>query len=210
MFNNTQSSAEVFKKTEQVMPELNITNLRIDAAERGKWNIGFFTSGFVFWIYVAIIGNNFPLATVRIYWVAGTFLIFPIAVIMSKIFKADPFTKGNTLGDLVGYTDMSIISLVFPIIIVTANYIPEALLFVMAICYCLDFFVMSWAFGTPLYGVHAALRTLTVTIIYFAMPSLRIIALPLEVAFLYLATVIMIPFLRKKWLQKNMKSSLET
>ncbi len=191
-------------KTE-IMTELNINNLRIDAAKRGKWNIGFFSSGCLFWIYVAIIGNRFPLESARIYWVVGTFLIFPIAVLMSKIFKADPFTKGNVLGDLVGYTHMSIISLAFPIIIVTAIYLPEALILVMAICYCLDFFVMSWAFGTWLFGAHAAFRTVAVTIIYFSMPSWRLTAMPIIVAFFYLATVILIPVLRKKWLEKHNK-----
>jgi hypothetical protein len=187
------------------MTELNIDKLRVDAAKRGKWNIGFFSAGFLFWVYVGFIGNHFPLATARIYWIVGTFFIFPLAVLISKIFKADPFTKGNTLGELVGYTHMSIITLTFPIIIVTAVYFPEALILIMAICYCLDFFVMTWVFGSWLFSIHGAFRTFVVTIIFFAVPEWRLTVLPAIVAILYLATVILIPILRKRWLEKHAK-----
>ena len=192
------------------MPELTLINLRIDAALRGKWNIGFFASGLLFWIYVAIVGISLPLATARIYWVTGTFFIFPVAVVMSKLFKADPFTKGNALGDLVGYTHLSVIGLSFPIIIVTAIYMPQALLLLMSICFCLDFYVMSWAFGTALFGLHAAIRTLAVTIIYFALPAWRLTLLPLAVALLYLITMLMIPPLKTKWLEKARRLTSNT
>jgi hypothetical protein len=185
------------------MIEHNINNLRVDAATRGKWNIGFFVSGFIFWIFIGIITNCLPLEKARIYMVSGTFFIFPLAVLFSKLFKADPFTKGNCIGELVGYTHMSIIALSFPIIILTAIYLPSALILVMAILYCLDFYVMSWGFGTKLFGIHSAIRTIVVTIIYFALPNLRIIIIPIFVAFLYLSTVILIPILRKKWLEQN-------
>jgi hypothetical protein len=49
---------------------------------------------------------------------------------------------------------------------------------VMAIAYCVDFYVMTWAFGTPLFGVHAAVRTLVVTLIWFAWPQWRMVAMP--------------------------------
>jgi len=193
------------------MIENDLTKLRIDAAIRGKWNIGFFASGFTFWIFIGIISNSLPLETARIYMVVGTFFIFPLAVVFSKIFKADPFTKGNSIGELVGYTHMSVITMSFPIIILTAIYLPHALIFVMAILYCLDFFVMTWAFGSLLFGIHAAFRTVIVTLIYFAIPAYRFTILPFVIALLYLTTVLLIPILRTKWLLKNNeKKNLKT
>ncbi|RZL69249.1 MAG: hypothetical protein EOO93_02090 [Pedobacter sp.] len=189
------------------MKENDIIKLRVDASIRGKWNIGFFAAGFTFWIFIGAIGNNFPLEKARIYMVAGTFLIFPFAVDFSKLFKADPFTKGNVIGELVGYTHMSVIALSFPIIILTAIYLPDALIFVMAILYCLDFYVMTWSFGTWLFGVHAAFRTIIVTLIYFAVPAYRLTVLPFIIAFLYLITVVLIPILRHKWLKKSHESN---
>jgi hypothetical protein len=62
---------------------------------------------------------------------------------------------------------------------------------------------MTWAFGSPLFGIHAAARVVSVTVIWFALPDWREIVLPAAVAFAYLATVILIPILRRKWLAKH-------
>lgn len=180
--------------------EDHLRSLRVDAAERGKWNIGFFAAGLVFWCGAAIVGAQLPLETARIYWFAGTFLIFPLAVLFSRLCKADPFTKGNALGDLVGYTHMSVIALTTPLIFAVLLYHPEMLLLAMAILYCIDFYVMSWAFGTPLFGVHAALRTAAVSLIWFAAPEWRSTVLPAVVALFYLGTLILSPMLRRRWL----------
>lgn len=88
----------------------------------------------------------------------------------------------------------------FPIIIATAIYMPDALLLVMAIVYCLDFFVMSWAFGSRLFGIHAAIRVITVSLIWFALPEWRLTIMPAFVALLYIGTVAVIPSLRRRWL----------
>lgn len=185
------------------MKDIPINEVRIDAAKRGKWNIGFFAAGFLFWSYVGFIGQAYPLDMARIYWIAGTFFIFPTAVLLSKIFKADPFTKGNVMGELVGYTHMNMIMLSFPVILVSALYYPEALILIMAICYCLDFFVMSWAFGSLLFVIHATFRTVVVTLVFFAVPEWRLTAIPAIVALAYLTTVLLIPDLKKRWLEKQ-------
>src|SRR4051794_12027940 len=73
----------------------DLERLRIDAAKVGKWNIGFFAAGAVFWIFASIVGSAVDLHTARIYWLVGSFFIFPIAILASRLFGADPFTKGN-------------------------------------------------------------------------------------------------------------------
>jgi hypothetical protein len=185
------------------MLETNLIKLRIDAAIRGKWNIGFFAAGLIFWIFIGVISNVLPLEKARFHMIAGTFLIFPMAVLFSKIFKADPFTKGNAIGELIGYTHMSVIALSFPIVIVTATYLPTALILVMAILNCLDFYVMSWGFGTNLFALHAAFRTILVTVLYFVIPTYKFIIIPVVLALFYLSTLILIPILRAKWLTNN-------
>jgi hypothetical protein len=54
--------------------------------------------------YVAVIGSTLPLDVAKVYWLVGTFLIFPLAVAISHLWRADPFCKGNDLGELVSYT----------------------------------------------------------------------------------------------------------
>lgn len=185
----------------------NMQSLQIDLARRSFWNIGYFIAGLVFWIYVVIVARYFPIQVAKTFWLIGTFGIFPVAVLASKLIGADPFTKGNRLADLVGYTHMSVVAMTLPIVVAAYVYFPEAMLFVMAIAYCLDFYVMSWAFGTPIFGVHAATRVALVSLIWFAWPEWRTTALPAVVALAYLLTVICIPFLRTRWLAREAMES---
>jgi len=67
----------------------------------------------------------------------------------------------------------------------------------MAIANCLDFYVMTWAFGSPLFGIHAALWVVVVSIIWFAIPDWREIVIPAAVALAYLTTIVLIPFFSK-------------
>jgi len=180
---------------------VTIDNLRVDAAIRGKWNIGFFVAGAIFWIGATIVGQIYDLTNARVFWLVGTFFILPVAVLASRLFGADPFTKGNALGQLVGYTHMSVIAMTFPIIALCFVYYPDAMLLVMAIAYCLDFYVMSWAFDTRLFGIHAVVRVVLVSLIWFAAPEWRMNVLPGLVAFLYVVTVVVSIPMRRRWLR---------
>jgi hypothetical protein len=188
------------------MTDNSLQALRVDLAKRSFWNLGYFVAGLIFWLYVIAIDLYFSVDTAKTYWLVGTFFIFPIAVLVSRLLGADPFSKGNRLGELVGYTHMSVISLTFPIVIFAMIYFPEAMILILAIAYCLDFYVMTWAFGSPLFGIHAAARVVIVTIIWFALPGWREIILPSTVAFAYLITVILIPILHRRWLAKQLRS----
>lgn len=181
----------------------DLHSIRYELAKRSFWNIGYFVTGFIFWIYVMGIKLYFPLEVAKIYWLVGTFFIFPMAVLFSWLIGADPFSKGNVLGELVGNTHLSVITLTFPIVILSMVYFPEAMILIMAIAYCLDFYVMTWAFGSPLFGIHAAVRVLVVSIIWFALPVWREIMIPALVALAYLTTIVLIPFLRSKWLKSH-------
>lgn len=177
--------------------------VRIDLAKRSSWNIGYFVSGLVFWLYVAIVAASVPLEVARIYWLVGTFFIFPVAVLASRLLGVDPFSKGNALGEFVGYTHMSVITLTFPIVLASFLYFPEAMVLIMAILYCVDFYVMTWAFGSRIFGIHAAARVVAVTAIWFALPTGRDVVVALTVAVAYLVTVALIPPLRRRWLAAN-------
>ena len=182
---------------------MEITNIRLELAKKSKWNIGYFIAGFVFWVYVSITSIIIPFDLAKIYWIVGTFLIFPVAVFASKLCKADPFSSNNPLGNLVGYTHMSVISMSYPIVLIVFFKYPEILLLTMAILYCLDFYVMTWAFGTPIFGVSAAFRVLISTIIWLAFPKLSAIAIPVFISLSYLVIVLVVPAKRLAWINLN-------
>lgn len=183
-----------------------MSSIRIDLAERSKWNIGFFVAGALLWLSIFFAAQILPQRTARFVWLAETFFVLPIAVAASKALKADPFCSDNPLGNLVGYTHMSVVTLSLPIIIMLCLIKPEAQILAMAILYCIDFYVMSWAFGTRLFALHAAARTILASAIWFAAPALRLTVLPLTVAALYLITAIAIPILRGLWLSEQQHS----
>ena len=180
---------------------VDLSNLRLDLARRSKWNIGYFVAGLVLWIAVLITNLTVPVETGRFIWIALSFGVLPIAVLVSRLGNADPFCSDNALGRLVGYTHMSVISLSFPVLIVTAVYDPHIQLLATAILYSIDFYVMTWAFSTAVFALHAAARTIAVTGIWVAYPELRLTLIPIVVALFYVATVILIPILRRRWLQ---------
>ena len=178
----------------------NLNELRIDLARRSKWNVGYFAAGFLYWSFAAAVGSLLPVPAAKLYWLIGTFFIFPLAVLLSRLLRADPFTSGNALGNLLGITHVGLIYLLFPLIIVFFLYLPEALPLALAICFGASFVVFFWVFGSALFLWHIIIRVVGATIIWFAMPEYRYSLLPAFVAALYLATALVIPAQRRAWL----------
>ncbi len=177
---------------------LDLSSLRMDLATRSGWNIGFFVAGMLLWVGILITNLTVPIETGRMVWIALTFGVFPVAVLVSKLVQADPFCNDNPLGQLVGYTHMSVVSLAFPIFVITAIYDPHIQLLAMAILLSVDFYVMSWAFGSAVFGLHAAARTVLVTVIWVAFPESRLTLIPMVVAAFYLGTVLLLPIARRR------------
>jgi hypothetical protein len=73
------------------------------------------------------------------------------------------------------------------------------MILVMAVAYSLDFFLMSWAFGSRLFAIHASARTVVVSVIWLVWPAERTWLIPVAVALAYGATVALIPRLRRQW-----------
>jgi hypothetical protein len=180
---------------------MDLVNLQIDLARRSKWNIGYFFSGLVFWLYVLVVYLNVPMSNAPVFWLVGTFFIFPIAILFSKLCNADPFTKGNKLADLVGYTHMSVITMSFPIVLVVFFKYPDALLLTMSIVYCIDFYVMSWAFGSKIFGITAGVRVFLTSCVWMLFPEQRDFVIPIIVLASYSIMVVLIPQKRMAWLK---------
>ncbi|MFT4731783.1 MAG: hypothetical protein ACI89W_000796 [Gammaproteobacteria bacterium] len=182
---------------------MDLVKLQIDLAKRSKWNIGYFLSGLVFWFFVLIIYFNISKNEAPTFWLVGTFFIFPVAIIFSKLCKADPFTKGNKLADLVGHTHMSVVSMSFPIILIVYFNYPDALLLTMSIAYCIDFYVMSWAFGSRMFGIAAGVRVFLSSAVWLFLPEYRDMLIPTIVLLSYSFLVVLIPVKRSIWLKST-------
>ena len=116
----------------------NLQDIRIDLARKSKWNVGFYWSGLVFWVFVFVIGNLFPLSTAKIIWLVGGFFIVPVAIPFSRLCGGEAFPKNNPLADLAGQTHATVTMLGFPMVLVPLMFYPEAQILMMAILYCID------------------------------------------------------------------------
>lgn len=149
-----------------------------------------------------IVPNIHPIEISSIYAIVGTFFIFPVAVLTSKLVGADPFSKENRLRHLIGYRHMSVVTMSFPILLILFFKYPEGLLLGMAIAYCLDFYVLSWAFGSPIFDVTAAIRFLLVSCFWVLLPDQRMLAIPIIAILSYIAIIVLTLTTRTKWLAK--------
>jgi Family of unknown function (DUF7010) len=181
----------------------SLAELRTDLARRSQWSIGYSAAGFVYWSFAAIVGALQPAASARLYWAVGGCLIFPLAIALSLGWGADPFSRGNALGDLVGLTHASLIWLLMPLIVVFYFRFPDGLPLALAICLGASYPVLGWAFGTRIFLWHIIIRVVAVTGIWFALPEHRYTLLPAFVAAMYLAMTALIPGQRRAWLRSR-------
>jgi hypothetical protein len=177
--------------------------LRIDLAIRGRWSIGYFAAGSVYWIFAAIVGAVAPEETARVLWAIGGGLIFPMAIGLSHLLGADPFVKGNPLGTLVGVAHTTSIWLLMPRVVLFWIWFPAGMPLALAICLGASYPVMSWAFGDSVFLWHIIVRVVGATAIWFALPQHRYTAIPVFVAVLYAGMVAVVPGRRRGWLEAN-------
>jgi hypothetical protein len=126
-----------------------------------------------------------------------------LAIVLSRLWGADPFTKGNALGNLVGLTHASLIWLLMPLIIIFFMRLPAGLPLAMAICLGVSYPVLFWAFGGRIFLWHVIIRVVGATVIWFALPLDRYTVLPGFVALIYLVTTILLPGQRRIWLHAH-------
>lgn len=183
----------------------SLSALRIDLARRSKWNIGYMVAGLVYWSFATVVGIVLPMESAKVYWMIGGFTVFPMAILLSRLFRSDPFTRGNTLGSLIGLTHVSVIGVLTPLLIVLFRDYPAALPLAAAIFFGASFPVFFWAFGDQVFLWHLIVRVAGTTTIWFSMPNHRYSVLPAFVAVVYLVTAILLPWRRQVWLRAHDK-----
>jgi hypothetical protein len=158
-------------------------------------------AGFAYWCFAAVIGATLPIESARVYWLVGGCAVFPAAVMVSRVLGADPFSRGNTLGSLIGIAHVSLIGISIPVLIAMFRDYPAALLLAAGLFFGASFPVFFWAFGDSIFLVHFILRVAGVVAIWFATPEHRDAVLPAFVATVYLGTALVLPQRRAAWLR---------
>jgi len=146
-------------------------------------------AGAIYWAFLGIAGFYLDLAN----WAMTAFitsgLIFPLALLIAKIFK-NPFMKDKSAVDSVLPPAFISMLLFWAILIPTIKIAPELTPLILAIGMSGHWPVIGWSYGrSALFSAHSIIRALAVMWVWFTFPEHSLTLLPFTVALIYLATV---------------------
>ena len=149
-------------------------------------------AGAIYWGALAFLGTSLPLKTWIIVAFIGSGLIFPLAMILSRIFRVNFMTEQSAVGDLILPAFIGMLTF-WPIAILAFWSAPELVAPTLAIGMAMHWPVVGWTYArTALYSAHAIVRAIAVMVIWVLSPDERLVLIPASVAVIYLATVVAI------------------
>lgn len=159
---------------------------------RLKGGFPFPLAGAVYWLGLGIAGYYLPLGQ----WNLAAFIfsgaIFPLAILLSKLFRSDFMKDRTATGDVLGpaFTSMLLFyAIAFPAYFAA----PQLVSLIVAVGMAQHWPVIGWSYGKPfIYSAHAVIRALGAAAIWIWLPDGRLTLLPFWVALVYLGTVVAI------------------
>jgi Family of unknown function (DUF7010) len=142
-------------------------------------------AGAIYWAGLAVAGAILDPASWAFYAAAFSGAIFPIGLLLQGAFRS-PFMKAKS--PLSGVTMAAIIAinLLWPVHMIVIWTVPQAAPLTLAIGMTLHWPIIGWAYASRVCMAHAVVRTAAVTAIFFGLPELSFVAIPLVVSGLYL------------------------
>ena len=149
-------------------------------------------AGALYWGALAVLGTQLPLKTWIIAAFIGSGLIFPLAMLLSRIFGVNFMSEKSAVGDLMLPAFIGMLTF-WPIAILAFWSAPELAAPTLAIGMAMHWPVVGWTYArTALYSAHAIVRALAVMAIWLLYPDQRLVLIPAAVAVIYVATVVAI------------------
>jgi hypothetical protein len=165
---------------------------RLASFERLKGGFPIPLAGAIYWAALTWVGYTMPPGQWILVAMWGSGAIFPIALLLAKLFRNDFMKDQTATGDVLLPTFISMF-LFWPMLISAIWSAPQLAPLILAIGMSLHWPVIGWAYGkTALYTAHAVVRAIVVFIIWNWMPEARFTLLPLSVSVIYLLTVVAI------------------
>ena len=149
-------------------------------------------AGATYWSALAAAGY---LADERAWYLIaliGSGAIFPLAVMYAALFRNN-FLKDRTAVTSVLAPAFIGMLLFWPMAIAALWEATAIFPLILAIGLSMHFPVVGWSYQrTALYSAHAIIRAIIVFMIWWKLPEARLTLLPLAVAVMYLATVLVV------------------
>ena len=156
---------------------------------RLKGGFPFPLAGAVYWAGLGVAGYCLPLESWNLAAFVFSGAIFPLAILLSKLFRSDFMKDRTATGDVLGpaFTSMLLFyAIAFPAYFAAPQFVP----LIVAVGMAQHWPVIGWSYGKPaLYSAHAVIRALGAAAIWVWLPDGRTTLLPFWVAAVYLGTV---------------------
>lgn len=163
---------------------MTLEELRADFERSAKRSLSMPIAGAIYWLTIAIASTQVPERLGLLVMLFGSGLIFPIALLVSKVTKEEVFSSQNPLAKLMG-ASVLMVNFLWAVHIPLFLYAPEFLTLSVGIGLGLHWVVYSWIIQHPLGLIHAFLRTALVLTMWLSFPESRLLAVGLSVVLAY-------------------------
>lgn len=165
-----------------------ITALRSDFDQAAGRSLSLPIAGAAVWTAIGATALVVDNETGTLVLLFGTGLIFPTALLIARVLGERLIDNPSPLAGLMGRSVL-MVNLLWAVHLTVFAQRPEYLPLTLGIGLGLHWVVFSWIIGHRLGLVHAALRTVLVTALWWAMPGNRVSAVAAGVVLAYLYAI---------------------
>ncbi|WP_208589575.1 DUF7010 family protein [Gracilibacillus suaedae] len=171
---------------------MNISEWKRDAAVKGKNGIAFIMAATIIWLAIAIIyAQTIPIQTKNIILFFLSAFLFPLALGVSAIVKADWKLADNPLGMLGLFLNLAQF-MYFPIIFWAFMQSPKDMIIFFAIVTGAHFFPYGWFYEAKSYYIFAPIISVSIMIAGWKMEESQLWIIPLMmIMFLFILSLLL-------------------
>lgn len=181
---------------------MSLVSLKNELAIRSKNGIAFLIAGTIVWMIITIIFlQDFALNTKNIFMLYSTGIMFPTAIVVSKVIKAEWKSNDHPLSSLGLSLNLAQL-MYFPLLFWAFAKSPEQMVLFFAIITVAHFFPYGWLYHTKSYYILSPIFSILILIIGWSTYAENLWLIPISmVAFLSLLVgLLFVDFRRKKLL----------
>jgi len=165
---------------------------RLDLYVRLRGGVSFPLAGAIWWAAIATLGAFVPIKTWALWAFVASGLIFPIAVVLSRLMHIDFMHQKWSIDDAIAPAFVGML-LFWPMVFAAFWSAIQLTLLILAIGMAMHWPIIGWTYGrAALYSAHAIVRTLAAFVLWVAFPDQRTLLVPASVSVIYLVTVVAI------------------
>jgi len=173
---------------------LNLVEIKNDLSINSKNGIPFLLAATIVWTIITLIFiQPFEIYQKNIYMLFSTGLMFPLAIVIAKIIKADWKSDDSPIGDLGLYLNLAQL-MYFPIIFWAFAKNPHEMIVFFAVITGAHFFPFGWFYNTKAYYIMAPVISIVVTIISWTLEITSLWLIPLTIVIFLLILIVWLYF----------------